>query len=160
MEKTLRKTNDFHWDAIWQKCASFMGIVVLIAIAMWMALSQFNEVRTQKQLAADKVAFEGQTGIRVVRIVLTGGGGIIDLQYQVVDPDKALIVHDSERPPMMLDQKSNLIFANPFHEHAARELHTAVTYHELIMNGGGLLQHGSKITLSIGEWKLENLVVE
>jgi len=77
----------------------------------------------------------------------------------VVDPDKALIVHDVENPPMMIDEKHNLILANPFHEHADRELHTAVTYHQMIMNGGGLLKRGSKITLIVGDSKLENLTV-
>ena len=46
------------------------------------------------------------------------------------------------------------------HEHADRELHTAVTYHQMIMNGGGLLQRGSRITLIVGDSKLEDLIVQ
>jgi hypothetical protein len=144
----------------WQRWALTAGVVLLFALAGWMIASQVagNLVQSRQEKAI--AAFEEGTGIRVVRIVLTGGGGIIDLQYQVVDPDKALIIHDADNPPMMLDEKSNFIFANPFHEHAARELHTAVTYHELIMNGAGLIQRGSKVTLSVGESRLEHLVVK
>jgi len=144
----------------WQQIIYTIGIVLLLGLATWMIVSQVTTMQSQGKLVAAKAAFEEQTGIRVVRIAITGGGGIVDLQYQVVDPDKALIVHDSEKPPLMIDEKHNLIFANPFHEHAARELHTAVTYHEMIMNGAGLIQRGSKISLVVGDSKLENVIVE
>lgn len=161
MEKTISQNPvGIKFDTSRQKIISIAGVTFLIILAAWMAVSQVTAVRSQQKLEAAKAAFEEQTGIRVLRIVLTAGGGIVDLQYQVVDPDKALIIHDKETSPMMLDEKSNLIFANLFHEHASRELHTAVTYHELIMNGGGYLQRGSKITLTVGNSRLENLVVE
>jgi hypothetical protein len=125
-----------------------------------MIASQVAGDLTQRREAEAIATFEEETGIRVLRIVRTAGGGIIDLQYQVVDPDKALVIHDDERPPRLLDEKSNLIFANPFHEHADRELHTAVTYHQLIMNGSGLLERGSKITITVGNSSLEDLRVQ
>jgi len=161
MEKTLGKYTAETKPAItWQQIAFTVGAALILGLAIWMVTSQVTGNFAQKQQNAAIAAFEEETGIRVVRIVLTGGGGIIDLQYQVVDPDKALIIHDADNPPMMLDEKSNFIFANPFHEHAAREVHTAVTYHELIMNGSGFIQRGSKITLKVGESKLEHLVVK
>ncbi len=160
MENIAIKPKEVRNSIDWQKAGIGLLLLLLLALAGWMVASQVagNIIQSRQEQAI--AAFEEETGIRVVRIVLSGGGGIIDLQYQVVDPDKALIVHDADNPPMMLDEKSNFIFANPFHEHAARELHTAVTYHEMIMNGGGLIQRGSKITLGVGESRLEHLVVK
>jgi len=129
-------------------------------MAGWMIASQVTSNLTQQRQAKAIATFEEETGVRVLRIVRTAGGGVIDFQFQVVDPDKALIIHDTDNPPMMLDEKSNFIFANPFHDHADRELHTAVTYHQLIMNGGGLLKHGSQVTLRVGDSILEHLVVQ
>jgi len=144
----------------WRAVGVGLALLFLLALAGWMIASQVAGNLTQRRQAEAITAFEEETGIRVLRIVRTAGGGIIDFQYQVVDPDKALIVHDADKPPMMLDEKSNLIFANPFHEHADREVHTAVTYHELIMNGGGFLKPGSKITLRVGDSVLEHLIVQ
>jgi len=144
----------------WQATGVSIVLLLLLALAVWMVASQVVGNLTQSRQEKAIAAFEEETGIRVLRIVLTAGGGIVDFQFQVVDPDKALIVHDVENPPMMIDEKHNLILANPFHEHADRELHTAVTYHQMIMNGGGLLERGSKITLIVGDSKLENLTVQ
>jgi len=144
----------------WQATSVSIFLLLLIALAVWMIASQVVGNLAQSRQEKAIAVFEEETGIRVLRIVLTAGGGIVDFQYQVVDPDKALIVHDVDNPPMMIDVKHNLILANPFHEHADRELHTAVTYHEMIMNGAGLLQRGSKITLIVGASKLENLIVQ
>lgn len=137
-----------------------IGAMLFVTLVTWSIGSQVVSELTQRRQVNAIATFEEQTGIRILRIVRTAGGGIIDLQYQVVDPDKALIVHDADRPPMILDEKSNLIFANPFHDHADRELHTAVTYHNMIMNGAGLLQKGSKVTLQVGESVLEHLIVQ
>ena len=144
----------------WRTASVGLFLIFLLALAVWMIASQVAGDLSQRRQAEAITAFEEKTGIRVLRIVRTAGGGVIDFQYQVVDPDKALIVHDADKPPMMLDEKSNFIFANPFHDHANRELHTAVTYHELIMNGNGLLKHGSKITLRVGDSVLEHLIVQ
>lgn len=143
----------------WQMAGIGLILLLLIALAGWMVASQVTGNLAQSRQDKAIAIFEEETGIRILRIVRTAGGGVIDLQYQVVDPDKALIIHDADKPPLLIDQKSNLIFANPFHDHASRELHTAVTYHELIMNGGGLLQRGSKITLTVGDAILEDLIV-
>ena len=146
--------------AKWKLPLLALGVAFLLSLGIWMIISQVSGDLAQQRQARAIAAFEEETGIRILRIVRTAGGGVIDLQFQVVDPDKALIIHDDEKPPMMLDEKSNLIFANPFHEHAARELHTAVTYHTLIMNGGGLLEKGSKVTLQVGDTILDGLEVQ
>ncbi len=143
----------------WKIPLALLGVVLLFSLSIWMVLSQAEGLGQQRQAKAI-AAFEEETGIRVLRLVRTAGGGIVDFQFQVVDPDKALIIHDDEKPPMMLDEKHNIIFANPFHEHADRELHTAVTYHQMIMNGGGLLEKGSKVTLKVGDSLLEHLIVQ
>lgn len=137
-----------------------LAVVVLVSLAIWMILSQVGSGHSQHRQAREIAVFEEATGIRVLRVALTAAGGVVDLQYQVVDPDKALIVHDDENPPRLMDVDSGLVIAEPFHDHAARELHTAVTYHQLIMNGGGLLKRGSKVTITVGDSRLANIRVQ
>lgn len=106
------------------------------------------------------MAFEAQTGIRVVRLAMTAGGGMVDLQYQVIDPGLAVIVHDDERPLTLTDVKTGFQLATPFHSHAPRNLHAGVTYHFIILNAGGMLKRGSKVDLSVSGYTLKGLTVE
>jgi hypothetical protein len=146
--------------AKWKGPIVVLGIIALFSLALWMILSQVGGGLSQQRQTRAIVAFEEKTGIRVLRVALTAAGGLVDLQYRVVDPDKALIVHDDENPPTLRDVHSGLVIATPFHEHGARELHTAVTYHQLIMNGGGLLKRGSKVTITVGSSRLANISVQ
>lgn len=144
----------------WRSLALAVGFLFLVVLAGWMIGSQVAGGVAQRRQGAARVAFEEQTGIQILRVVMTAGGGMVDIQYQVLDPDKSLIVHDDENPPTLVDEATDQIIATPFHDHSFRELHTAVTYHELIMNGGGLLRRGSKVTLTVGESRLEHVVVQ
>lgn len=136
------------------------GMLLLVALALWMAISHIAALQTRGRAVAAKAAFEEQTGIRILRVAMTAGGGVVDIHYRILNPDKALIVHDDENPPTLIDNASGLLIATPFHDHSFRELHTGVNYHELIMNGGGLLHRGSRVTLTVGESKLEQVIVE
>lgn len=147
-------------ETSWQRLAFIAAILMLVALAGWMVISQFAGSLVRNRQAAALATFEEQTGVRILRVVMTSGGGMVDIQYQVLNPDKALIVHDDDNPPTLVDEANGLLIATPFHEHSFRELHTAVTYHEIIMNSGGLLQRGSRITLTIGEAKLEHMIVQ
>jgi len=131
--------------------AAFLGL------AGWITVSTME---ARAEAAARQVtAFEDVTGIRVVRVVLTAGGGIVELHYQVLDPDKAVDVHDDEHPPALIDEKTGAIVAVPFHDHAFRELHTAVTYRQLFMNGGGILHRGSTVKVVVGDAIIERIEV-
>ena len=161
MENSLSQKRNTFGD-LWGLILLVGLVTLLIALAMWMIFSQLGPAGGwgQDRYARAQVAFEEETGIRVIRVAMTAGGGMLDFQYQVVDPDKSLIVHDDDNPPALIDERSDLAFATPFHDHAFRELHTAVTYHELITNGDGLLGRGSQVTLTVGEARLEHVLVQ
>jgi len=147
---------------LWRKLSLAALLLLLAGLAAWMVISQFTTpaITTPNGRAQARAVFEAETGIRVVRVVIVGGGGLVDLQYQVLDPDKSLAIHDDDNPPTLVDEASGNVVAIPFHEHSFQDLHTAITYHELLMNGGGLLETGSKVTLTLGASRLEGIVVQ
>jgi hypothetical protein len=140
--------------------AFIVASTLLLALAGWIVISQLAGNGKQTQRSAQSIVFEEETGIRILRLVLTAGGGMVDLQFQIADPDKALVVHDDETPPTITNIRTGQTFSTPFHDHAARELKTGVTYHELIMNSAGLLKRGDKVRISVGESILEDVVVQ
>ena len=101
-----------------------------------------------------------ETGVRVLRLVSTAAGGMIDFQYQIADPDKALVLHDDANPPMIVSDKAQWTISRTLHEHGFEVQQTGLTYHILIINEGGKIQQGDKVTLEIGDAKLENIVIE
>lgn len=144
----------------WGKQLLAVAFVLLAGLIAWLAFSRLVWSARQEREQNARMAFEDQTGVRVLRIALTAGGGMVDLQYLVLDPDRALALHDSENPPLLVDQASGIALSTSFHSHNARELKAALTYHMLIMNSGGILERGKRVTLKVGEAALEELVVE
>jgi len=136
------------------------GFVLLAGLIAWLAVARLSWSARQERQQIARAVFEDQTGVRVLRVVLTAGGGMVDLQYLVLDPDRALALHDTESPPTLVDQKRGTALSTSFHSHTARELKTAVTYHLLILNAGGVLERGKRVTLKVGEAVLEDLIIE
>lgn len=109
----------------------------------------------------DQTTFSAETGVRLVRVALTAGGGMLDLRYQTVDPDKAIVVHDDDNPPTLVDEATGQAVSIPWMDHSsAREMKAAITSSQLLMNPGGVLHRGSLITVIIGDSRLEHVVVQ
>lgn len=136
-----------------------VGFVVLAGIAVWMLWSIYLEQPADSSLP-DQAAFEDETGIRILRVVMIAAGGLVDLQYQVLDPDKSLVVHDDENPPTLINEEDGRVLNIPFHEHGFQELHTARTYRLHIMNADNVLQRGDTVTILIGDARLEHIAVQ
>jgi hypothetical protein len=103
-------------------------------------------------------AFEDRTGIHVVRVAVTGGGGLVDLRYQVVNADRALILH--EVPPRLVDEDTGEVIGVPFMGHLhGGEPEFGLTYPLLFVNEGGALRPGDTVTIVVGGARLEHVPV-
>jgi len=137
------------------------GLMLLAALLVWLLVLRVSASTPAGPSEQARLRFEEETGVRLARIALTAGGGMLDLRYQVLDPDKAVVIHDDEYPPTLIDEASGQAASWPWHAHSSsQELHTAVTYYELLMNPGGLLKRGSAVTVLIGESRLEHVPVQ
>jgi hypothetical protein len=101
-----------------------------------------------------------RSGVRLVRVAVTGGGGLLDVRFQVVDPNKAVAVHEPVTPPAIVDERTGLVFNILFMNHAhTGELKPAVTYYLVFENTGNWIRRGSKVTVLLGDAQVENVVV-
>lgn len=105
--------------------------------------------------------FEAATGVRITRVGLSGADGIVDVRYQVLDPDKAVVVHDKENPPALVG-KSGRVFGRSWHSsHTRRKQPRAGgTYYFLLLNERGGLHHGSTVSVKVGRALLPNVTVQ
>lgn len=133
--------------------ASTLGLVLSIALPRML-----TDARAYDPEGPAARAFEARTGIRVVRVTVTGGGGIVDLRYLVVDPDRALAVHDT--PPKLIDEDSGTVVDLPFMGHLhGGEPEFGLTYPLLFVNGGGAVRPGDQVTVVVGGARLEHVPV-
>lgn len=105
-------------------------------------------------------------GIEITSLRMSGRGHLIDLRYRVFDPVKAAMVGDPRYQPCMIDQATgtklkipNTPKLGPLRQSSTR-LEAGKIYFMLFANSGRLVKSGSKVTVTIGEFRVENLIVE
>lgn len=138
-------------------------MLVLGGLAIWIFASQWGSVfkpRPQTASEVPQTAFTEETGVRITLVALTAGDGIIDIRYQVVDPEKSVIVHDDELPPTILHVETGTPLLFTRHEHHDFEMHTGVVYSHQINNSGGLVKRGDRVAVRIGSSVLEDVPVQ
>lgn len=105
-----------------------------------------------------------QWGIQVDSVRLSGHGHIVIFRYRVIDPIKALTVINPQTKPRIIEQESgsqlsvpNLRMIGSFRQ-TPRKLIPGRTYFVAFANNGAV-RNGSKVTVVLGDLKIENLVV-
>ena len=102
-----------------------------------------------------------RSGVRLVQVAVTGGGGLLDVRYQVVDPNKAVTVHENQTPPALIDERTGLVLDRLLMGHAHKgELKPAVTYYLVFENTGNWVRRGSKVSVLLGDAQVEHVVVK
>lgn len=113
----------------------------------------------------DAFSLEEQWGIEVQSISLSAGGFMFDFRYRVVDPDKAVPLFKRSTKPVLVDEASGARFAVPAPPkvgalRASQAPEAGRIYFILFANPGRYVKAGSKVTLEIGECRIEHLTVE
>lgn len=108
---------------------------------------------------------EEKCGIRILSIRPSAAGQMIDFRYQVLDSEKASLFLKRQVEPYLIDQETGARLPvprsklGPLRQTSVRSEENR-HYFILFGNPGGLVKRGSKVTLVIGDQKIENLVVE
>jgi len=137
---------------------AIVGGIGLVAIAAAWLLRSGPWAEAARPSPAARAAFQEETGIRVIRVALMGGTGLVDFRYQVIDPDKAPVVHD--QPPILVDEESGEIIDTLFMNHKhGNQPKAGYTYPVILVNEQGILERGDAVSVVIGDARLEHLAV-
>jgi len=104
-------------------------------------------------------------GVEVTSIRLTAHNHMIDFRYRVLDADKAADLFKRQIKPHLVDQKTGLVLSVPETAKVGplRNSNTPQEgriYWMFFGNAGFLVKPGDKVTVTIGDFRVENLVVE
>jgi hypothetical protein len=100
-----------------------------------------------------------KSGVRITQVAVTGDGGLVDLRYQVVDPDRAASVHATV--PNLVDERTGVVVNNLFmgHKHKGR-LKAGHGYYLIFTNPGNLVERGSRVTVQLGRARVAHVRVQ
>ncbi len=106
-----------------------------------------------------------QWGVEVSSIRLTAHGHMIDYRYRVLDADKALALFERQIKPNLIHQETQKVLAVPDTAKVGplRNSNTpqeGKIYWMFFGNAAHLVKKGDKVTVVIGDFRVEDLVVE
>ena len=104
-------------------------------------------------------------GIEVASIRLSTHSHMIDYRYRVLDSDKAADLFKRQIKPFLVHQESGKVLAVPETAKLGPLRNSNIPqegkiYWMFFGNTGNLVKAGDKVTVVIGEFRVENLIVE
>ena len=140
-------------------------VVALVALAAGIRLTATGGAEVPSRVSStDSLSveeFEHVTGIRIVRVAYSAGGGLLDLAYQILEPNKSGVLHNDDLPPGLYNDRTREVLLQPFHDHSHDgDLHQAIVYHELLVNSGGAVEPGDDVSVLVGRWRLDGVDVQ
>jgi len=105
-------------------------------------------------------------GIEPLSLHLSGSGYLVDFRYRVVDPDKARRVVNKKDHPVLLHEDSGHQVGVPSSEqigslrHTGGNLQSGKSYFVLFANPGRYIKPRDKVTLVMGQCRIEHMTVE
>jgi hypothetical protein len=107
-----------------------------------------------------KAGLAERSGVKLTRVAVTGAGGLVDLRYQVLDPDKANTLHDKATPPALVDEQTGLVVNQLFMGHSHHGSYkVGVSYYLVFENPGNWVHRGSKVSVLLGNAQVEHVAV-
>lgn len=145
----------------------FLGGALLIAA---LVVGSWAARRTVPSLAPSKVAplstdistatLEARYGIKVTRIAVTGGGGLVELRFTVLDAEKAkLLLRDQQATPQLVAEDSGSILYAP-RQSSLRNVRVQQGAHCFVLfpNVRSAVKPGTRVALSFGAVRVEPVV--
>ncbi|PLX89833.1 MAG: hypothetical protein C0619_10415 [Desulfuromonas sp.] len=137
--------------------------VVLLSVSTGTARTAEVLPFHQNHELQQKVAAEW--GIEILSLRSTAANYMLDFRYRVIDAEKAKPIFDRKTKPYLVDQASGHKFAvpNPPKTGPLRNSNTPQVdrnYFTIFANPGKYIQPGSMVTVVIGDFRAENLVVQ
>jgi hypothetical protein len=108
---------------------------------------------------------EKDFGIKVVSLRPTAGGQMLDFRFRVIDPEKAKAVLDKNKKAFLLDSKTGKTLPVPVSKagpmrQATLQPETGRIYFMLFSNPGGLVKEGGRVSLVIGDFRKDDIIIE
>jgi hypothetical protein len=140
------------------KDKSFLQICVATLIIIFALFQSATALET-------KTDIKEKWGVEIERVRLTAGGYMLDFRYRVLDPEKAMPLFDRNFKPYLVDEATGAMFVVPESPkvgamRTTRKPKPDRNYFIIFANPGKFIKPGNKVTVVIGDFRAENLIVQ
>jgi hypothetical protein len=109
--------------------------------------------------------FQRNWGVDIVGVRRVASGFMLRFDYRVVDPVRASVLSDPRARPYLIDEATRTALAVPAMEKVGElrqvaPLESRRTYFMIFGNPGGLVKRGGKVSLVVGDFRADGLVVD
>lgn len=155
--------------------AGLLGTIgTLILVIQWQNALNAQSIRNppvhaHRSMSTDDAPLspiETRWGIRLQGIRLSAAGNLLDFRYRILDAGKAQALVDHKFQPYLVNQMNGTRISVPNTpslgalRQTSRKPLADHTYFILFANPGRQIKAGDKVSVTIGDFKAENLVVE
>lgn len=115
---------------------------------------------------AERTVLRERWGIEVASLHLSAHGRMVDFRYRVLNPDKAALLGDRNVKATLTDLATGAVLRVPSFpktgsmRQTASKMEAGRTYFMLFANTGMPVKSGSRVTVTIGDFKAEGLTVQ
>lgn len=149
--------------------AGLLGLLLPTVAAAWSfqaaAATAASELDPTAVASSSLRLAEEKWGVKILSLRTSAEGHIIDVRYRVLDSAKAAPLFARGLKPSLKDEATGQLLSVPSAPKTGslRSMGRPAegkTYFVLFGNTGGVIQAGSRVTLSIGELEARSLYVE
>ena len=119
-------------------------------------------VPVDTEATASAKRFTALTGIQVLRVAVSGDGGILDLRYRVLDGKTTSFHKKHQAVPAIIDGVSGRALTTQWMGHAGHPLDSVRedrNYWMLFLNPGELVKSGDRVSVRLGHVRLTGVTV-
>ena len=137
-----------------------IGMLAVIAVSFFSyqlggrALGHADDDHLPERVISTQT-LEEEYGIRTMLVAVTAAGGMVDVRYRIVDPEKAAkLVKDGGIMPMVYVQDSDVMLIAEAHMRTQKLIADRM-YIDLIPNTQNAVKRGTVVTVAFGDVALE-----
>jgi len=119
----------------------------------------------EPSVAAEPASIEEQWGVEITSLRMTANDHMLDYRYRVLDAEKATDLFKRQIKPYLIHQATGKVMAVPETAKLGPLRNSNIPqegriYWMFFGNAGKVVQPGDKVTVVIGEFRVEDIVVE
>lgn len=143
-----------------------VAVALVTTFVLWMtrsghAAQQLSVPASWARPVVSAAGLADRSGVKITQVAVTGGGGLVDLRFQVIDPDKANALHDAATPPAVVDERTGLVVHDLLMSHShTGAFKPGVTYYYVFNNPGNIVQRGARVVVLLGNAQVEHVKVQ
>ena len=137
-----------------------LALALVAAAALWGMATRSGDAVTPAAEGPEQPGLAA-AGVRLERVGVAAGGGMVDVRFQVIDLQRAESIHGEGGEIVgVVHEPTGVRLVQPWMGHRHGEFHAGSTYSSLLLNPGGLVQRGDLVTVVLGDGAQAHVRVE